>query len=97
MVTLKAATTSIWRVRIAVAREIRDGEKRVALVPDIINKLTRLGFDVVIESGAGVFSQATDADYVSAGATISNGEVLNAGDDLLSVQPLTPAQMPNLK
>jgi NAD(P) transhydrogenase subunit alpha len=84
-------------MRIAVPKEIRDGEKRVALVPDIISKLTRLGFDVVIESGAGVHSQATDTDYVSAGATISNGEVLSAADAVLSVQPLTPVQMATLK
>ena len=82
---------------IAVPKEIREGEKRVALVPDIINKLTRLGFDVVIESGAGVHSQATDADYVKAGATISNGDVLKTADAVLSVQPLTPAQMATLK
>jgi NAD/NADP transhydrogenase alpha subunit len=36
----------------------------VALVPDVINKLTRLGFDVVIESGAGSHSQAVDAEYI---------------------------------
>ena len=84
-------------MRIAVPKEIRDGEKRVALVPDIISKLTRLGFDVVIESGAGVHSQATDADYISAGATISKGEVLSAADAVLSVQPLTPVQRATLK
>ena len=82
---------------IAVPKEIREGEKRVALVPDIINKLTRLGFDVLIESGAGLHSQATDADYVSAGATIASGEVLSKADAVLSVQPLTPAQMATMK
>ena len=40
-------------MRVAVPREIKEGEKRVALVPDIISKLTRLGLDVTIESGAG--------------------------------------------
>jgi len=82
---------------IAVPKEIREGEKRVALVPDIINKLTRLGFDVLIESGAGVHSQATDADYVSAGATVAKGEVLSNADAALPVQPLTPAQMATVK
>ena len=82
---------------IAVPKEIREGERRVALVPDIINKLTRLGFDVLIESGAGVHSQATDADYVSAGATVAKGEVLSNADAILSVQPLTPAQMATVK
>ena len=84
-------------MRVAVPLEIRDGEKRVALVPDIINKLTRLGLDVLIESGAGIHAQATDAEYVSAGASIAKGEVLSDADVVLSVQPLTPAQMSKLK
>ena len=84
-------------MRIAVPKEIREGEKRVALVPDIINKLTRLGYDVSIESGAGIHSQATDEDFNSAGATVVNGDVLKDADVVLSVSPLTPAQMSSLK
>lgn len=84
-------------MRVVVPKEIKDGEKRVALVPDVINKLTRLGFDVVIESGAGTHSQALDAEYEAAGAMISDGEVLSSADAVLSVQPLTPAQMSKLK
>ena len=82
---------------IAVPKEIREGEKRVALVPDVINKLTRLGLDVVIESGAGLYSQASDAEYVAAGAKVESGDVLKSADVVLSVQPLTPAQMATLK
>jgi NAD(P) transhydrogenase subunit alpha len=84
-------------MRIAVPKEIRDGEKRVALVPDIINKLTRLGYEVSIESGAGNHSQAMDDDFKSAGAFIVNGDVLKDADVVLSVSPLTPAQMSSLK
>ena len=84
-------------MRIAVPKEIREGEKRVALVPDIINKLTRLGYEVVIESGAGTHSQATDEDFKSAGASVVNGDVLKDSDVVLSVSPLTPAQMSSLK
>jgi NAD(P) transhydrogenase subunit alpha len=84
-------------MRIAVPKEIRDGEKRVALVPDIINKLTRLGYEVSIESGAGNHSQAMDEDFKSAGASIVNGDVLKDADVVLSVSPLTPAQMSSLK
>ena len=82
---------------IAVPKEIREGEKRVALVPDVINKLTRLGFDVLIESGAGLHSQASDAEYVAAGAKVESGDVLKNADVVLSVQPLTVAQMATLK
>jgi NAD(P) transhydrogenase subunit alpha len=84
-------------MRIAVPKEIREGEKRVALVPDIINKLTRLGYEVSIESGAGTHSQATDEDFKSAGASIVNGDVLKDADVVLSVSPLAPAQMSSLK
>jgi NAD(P) transhydrogenase subunit alpha len=84
-------------MRVAVPLEIKAGEKRVALVPDIINKLTRLGYEVVIESGAGDHSQGTDAAYAASGANIVKGDVLSGADVVLSVQPLTPAQMAKLK
>lgn len=84
-------------MRVAVPLEIKAGEKRVALVPDIINKLTRLGYEVVIQSGAGDNSQGTDAAYTAAGASVVKGDVLSGADVVLSVQPLTPAQMATLK
>ena len=84
-------------MRVCVPKEIREGEKRVALVPDVISKLTKLGYEVVIESGAGVAAQASDAQYVAAGASIGNNGLLAAADVVLSVQPLTPAQMATLK
>ena len=82
---------------VAVPREIRDGELRVALVPDIINKLTRLGLDVAIESGAGLGAQANDDAYRAAGAQIISGDVLKSADVVLSVTALTPAQIATLK
>ena len=84
-------------MRVAVPREIRDGEKRVALVPDIINKLTKLGYEVVIESGAGVHAQATDELFTAAGATVKSGNVISDADVVLSVTSLTPAQISSLK
>ncbi|QLL25462.1 Re/Si-specific NAD(P)(+) transhydrogenase subunit alpha [Actinobacteria bacterium IMCC26103] len=84
-------------MRVAVPLERKEGEKRVALVPDIINKLTRLGYEVAIESGAGDNSQGTDAAYMAAGASVVKGDVIASADIVLSVQPLTPAQMATLK
>ena len=55
-------------MRVAVPKEIKAGEKRVALIPDVINKFTKLGYEVIIESGAGIYAQATDKDYETAGA-----------------------------
>jgi NAD(P) transhydrogenase subunit alpha len=82
---------------VAVPKEIRDGEKRVALVPDIINKLTRLGLEVAIESGAGIAAQASDDAYRAAGAQVVAGDVLKSADVVLSVTALTPAQIATLK
>jgi NAD(P) transhydrogenase subunit alpha len=84
-------------MRVSVPKEIKDGEKRVALVPDIISKLTKAGLEVVIESGAGLTAQASDQDFIAAGAQIKSGDVLKDADVVLSVQPLTPAQMNSLK
>jgi NAD(P) transhydrogenase subunit alpha len=82
---------------IAVPRETKPGEKRVALVPDIISKLTKSGLSVVIESNAGLASEYADEQFKAAGAQIKTGDVLAGSDVVLSVQPLTPSQMASLK
>ena len=84
-------------MRISVPKEIKSGEKRVALVPDIISKLTKLGHEVFIESGAGVAAEYSDAQFLAAGAQIKQGDVLANSDVILSVQPLTPNQIKSLK
>jgi len=82
---------------IAVPKETKPGEKRVALVPDIISKLTKAGLEVVIESQAGVKAEYSDQQFIDAGAKIKNSEVLSGSDVILSVQPLTVNQIKSLK
>ena len=84
-------------MRIAVAKEIRSGEARVALVPDIISKLTKAGLEVVIEAGAGVASGFQDSEFSAAGATVKSGNVISDADVVASVTALTPDQMKSLK
>ena len=84
-------------MRIAVAKEIRSGEARVALVPDIISKLTKAGLEVVIESGAGVASGFPDSEFTAAGATVKSGNVISDADVIASVTSLSPDQMKSLK
>ena len=84
-------------MRIAVPKEIKSGEKRVALVPDIISKLTKAGLEVVIETGAGVAAQYSDKQFSDAGAQVKSSDVIAGADVVLSVQPLNPAQMKTLK
>ena len=56
---------------IAVVRERRPGETRVAATPDSVKKLAAMGFSLVIETGAGGTSSIPDADYLAAGASIA--------------------------
>jgi NAD(P) transhydrogenase subunit alpha len=58
----------IARVRIGVPRELEPGERRVALVPDAVSKLTQSGFDIVVERGAGLAASFPDEAYAEAGA-----------------------------
>jgi NAD(P) transhydrogenase subunit alpha len=74
-------------VKIAVARETREGETRVAMVPELVGKLTALGYEVLVEPGAGQQAEYADAEYVEAGATIEPAAVSEA-DVVVAVQPL---------
>ncbi|MCF8210064.1 MAG: Re/Si-specific NAD(P)(+) transhydrogenase subunit alpha [Rhodoferax sp.] len=56
--------------RIGVPREILAGEKRVATVPEVVEKLIKLGFSVSVETGAGDAANFSDETYVAAGAQI---------------------------
>jgi H+-translocating NAD(P) transhydrogenase subunit alpha len=56
---------------VAVLKETLGGEQRVALVPDSVQKLIKLGLRVVVEAGAGSASSIADADYERAGASIT--------------------------
>ena len=58
-------------MRVAVLKETAERERRVALVPDSITRLTKAGATVVVERGAGVSAGYPDALYEAAGATIA--------------------------
>jgi len=55
---------------IGVPTEVYPGEKRVATVPEVIPKLAKLGFRVIVQSGAGAAASIGDDAYAAAGATI---------------------------
>src|SRR5688500_18859 len=74
-------------VKIAIARETRDGEARVAMVPELIEKLTGLGYDVAVEPDAGSHALHSDEEYVEAGAT-PDAAAFDGADVVVSVQPL---------
>jgi len=74
-------------VRIAVARETLAGEARVALVPELVRKLTAVGYEVAVQPGAVRPALFSDEAYAAAGAVLDE----NAFDQavvVVSVQPL---------
>jgi H+-translocating NAD(P) transhydrogenase subunit alpha len=75
-------------MRIAVTNESRGGERRVALVPDVIKRLASKGHEVVVESGAGERARIPDALFEEAGARIAQGDsVLDGANVVARVTP----------
>lgn len=88
-------------MRVFVPAETRPGERRVALVPDAVGRLTAAGLDVAVESGAGKHAFATDEAYADAGARIvaaaMRADELGVADVITSVRPLDPTRIAHLK
>ena len=57
-------------MRIGVPRETAAGERRVALVPEVVGKLVPAGFEVLVQRGAGEAASFPDAAYEEAGARL---------------------------
>lgn len=80
---------------IGVPRETFPGEKRVATVPEVVEKLIKLGFSVSVESGAGVDANSSDDAYRAAGAQIIEGaaNLWAASDIVFKVRPPSPEEV----
>ena len=76
-------------MRIGVPKETADGEKRVATVPEVVQKLVKLGFTVGVQSGAGDAANFADETYVAAGAEVvpSAAELWAGSDIVFKVRP----------
>jgi NAD(P) transhydrogenase subunit alpha len=61
-------------MRVGVPKESREGERRVALIPDVVGSLTGDDLEVALESGAGESAGHPDAEYADAGASVGSGE-----------------------
>jgi len=78
----------VYAVKVAIPREVKNNEFRVAITPSGVHELVRHGHDVFIEKDAGVGSSITDEDFISAGAKIleSAEDVWAAGELVLKVK-----------
>ncbi len=74
---------------VAIPKEIRDGEKRVALIPSFVKRLVKNAFEIVVETGAGETAFFRDAEYEEAGAKIEADPkaVFSQADVVLKVNP----------
>lgn len=83
-------------MRVVVARETREGETRVAMVPELVGKLAALGHEVVVETGAGLGALHEDEEYAAAGALVEDDPFPEA-DLVCSVQPLSRETLRRLR
>ena len=84
-----------------VPAEVLPGERRVAIIPQVVGKFLQAGFDVHVESGAGSHAYASDEDYREAGSTvIERGRINDAiatADVVASVRPLEYSRAARLR
>jgi NAD(P) transhydrogenase subunit alpha len=83
-------------MRIGVPKETATGEQRVALVPEVVSRLTGSGFEIMVEKGAGSDASFTDAAYSEAGASLVDG-VLGQAEGIVKVQKPSPDEAGRLR
>ena len=85
-------------MKVAVPKETAPNERRVALVPEVIGKLTKAGLEVLVESGAGAGSAFPDSAYAAAGATVvSSDQLYSQADVVLRVQKPSATEVAKLR
>jgi NAD(P) transhydrogenase subunit alpha len=86
-------------MKVAIPRELYPGERRVAATPDTVKRLSKLGFEVTIEAGAGASAQFSDAQYQEAGAHIQSDvrALWGSTDLLLKVRPPEASEVAMLR
>ena len=84
-------------MRLGVPKEVKRGETRVAATPKTVEQLIKLGYDVVVEAGAGEASAYPDQAYVDAGASLESAEQVWASDIVAKVNAPTDEEVPRLR
>ena len=85
-------------MRLAVPKETAPSERRVALVPDIVRKLTARGIEVLVERGAGDGALIPDAAFTDAGAQVTDDPAAVWGADaVVTIAPPAPADIARMR
>ena len=70
---------------IGVLKESTPQEKRVAITPNVISKISKLGYKILVETGLGVNASFSDSDYENAGANVTNANDIWSCDIILKI------------
>jgi len=85
-------------MKVGVAKETAPGERRVALVPEVLGKLKAAGLEILVEHGAGAGAAIPDSSYEEAGATVvSTDELYASADAVLRVAKPSEAEVVKLR
>jgi len=86
-------------MKLGVPKELKDREKRVALTPDVVKDLVKKGFEVAVETGAGVSSFFSDEMYSAAGAQLVQGKskIYSDSDVILKVNAASADEVSVMK
>ena len=84
-------------MRIGIIRESKAGERRVSATPKTVEQLRGLGYDVVVEAGAGAAADFPDAAYEDAGATIGSPDEVWGADIVFEVNSPTTEELGRLR
>ncbi|WP_037908959.1 Re/Si-specific NAD(P)(+) transhydrogenase subunit alpha [Actinacidiphila yeochonensis] len=83
--------------RVGVVSESRPGETRVAATPATVAQLRKLGYEIMVESGAGLGSSLSDEAYTAAGAAVADRVAAWGADVVLAVNPPAPEEIALLR
>jgi H+-translocating NAD(P) transhydrogenase subunit alpha len=85
-------------VKVAVPKEIRPGERRVAINPGVAERLAKLGVEVLVQAGAGEAAQVPDSDYGDLASFVADAKALyDQADIVLKVQPPTIEEVDRMR
>ncbi|PYM07219.1 MAG: Re/Si-specific NAD(P)(+) transhydrogenase subunit alpha [Candidatus Rokuibacteriota bacterium] len=86
-------------MKIGVPKEVKRGERRVAIIPETVKRLAAKGITVAVEGGAGAAAWFSDEEYRSAGATVepSADPVLGVADLVVKIHPPTQAEVERVR
>jgi len=86
-------------MKIGIPKETAPGERRVALIPETVKKLAAKKIETVVETGAGMASSFSDAEYQTAGASIASSleDLVSKSDAIIKIVRPSDGEMAKLK